>query len=296
MRLAFITDIHLDHMKGKSARFFLQRLADEKPDAIVSCGDMSEAPDLKIHLGWFAQIIPMVPFYFVLGNHDFYRGSIGGVRAALVGNESYLSYRRDPVALTDNVFLVGHDGWYDGGYGDWNKSRIVMTDYHAIAEFQYQQPEKTLALIQNLAAMAAVKITEASKAAIEHGAKRVIIATHVPPFAICSRGPNRLQSDSDWLPVMSSKRIGDSILGIAADHPSVRFTVLCGHTHTPWIERINANVECIVGNADSTGMSGYGNPTWTMVSHDHNDATSCGGSFDSISAVVSAVGSDDRVP
>jgi predicted MPP superfamily phosphohydrolase len=80
MKIAFCTDIHLDHLKETKARDFIRAIVAAKPDAVISTGDMSGATELNVHLGWFREILDGIPLYFVLGNHDFYRGSIAGVR------------------------------------------------------------------------------------------------------------------------------------------------------------------------------------------------------------------------
>ena len=47
-------------------------------DAFAITGDIGEAHDVTDHLRAVAELGPV---YFVLGNHDFYRGTIAGVRA-----------------------------------------------------------------------------------------------------------------------------------------------------------------------------------------------------------------------
>ncbi len=63
------------------------------------------------------------PIYFVLGNHDFYRGSIAGMRASieeLHDRGSHLHYlsRTGVIGLTKTTGLIEADGWGDGRYGD----------------------------------------------------------------------------------------------------------------------------------------------------------------------------------
>lgn len=278
MRLAFLTDIHLDHMGAKRPTIqFLHALRyDAKPDVVVITGDIAQADTIREYLIQITRKLDTVPFYFCLGNHDFYGGSIAGVRSMLAGDSRYLTCS-GPVSLTDDTALVGHDGWYDGLYGSFLGSRIRMNDYDLIAEFRHQPMGENKRLIERLAGKAAEKIeidADISATALvgragfvspKQAQKTVIIATHVPPFAIASRGPDRNQSNADWLPVMSSKLMGDAILRVAEKHPEVKFMVLCGHTHTPCVAHITTNVECRVGDADKTGKSGYGHPMWTMI-------------------------------
>ena len=268
MKLAHCTDIHLDHLSESRTREFFRSVLTLEPDAIVSTGDMSIARLLETHLDWMQAETRAVPIYFVLGNHDFYGSSIATIRASIgrrTGRAVYLTTAEHPVSLGDGIAIIGHDGWYDGGYSDWFASRINMTDYNAIAEFRSHSRDEWFALIQHLADEAAQAITTRAREAAKTSAAHVIIATHVPPFATCSRAPTREQSDGDWLPVMSSKRVGDAIRAVAEEFPAVRFTVLCGHTHTPWRERLTVNLECIVGDADTTGTSGYGHPMWSLL-------------------------------
>src|SRR4051794_39722357 len=75
-RLAWLTDIHLNFLRRAEQRAFFASLPDA--DAFAITGDIGEAHDVAAHLRAFAELGPL---YFVLGNHDFYRGSIAGVRA-----------------------------------------------------------------------------------------------------------------------------------------------------------------------------------------------------------------------
>ena len=57
-------------------------------------GDIGESHDVCHYLRKIEEIIEK-PIYFVLGNHDFYRGSIAQVRRMLTGlseDSKYLNY------------------------------------------------------------------------------------------------------------------------------------------------------------------------------------------------------------
>src|SRR4051812_20522338 len=79
-RLAWLTDIHLNFLRQAGLDAFFASLPDA--DAYAITGDFGEAHDVVAHLRAFAG---RVPVYFVLGNHDFYRGSIAGVRRDVRG-------------------------------------------------------------------------------------------------------------------------------------------------------------------------------------------------------------------
>ena len=137
-RLAWATDIHLNFLRAEGVDAFCDALAREAPDAIVLTGDLAEAPDLVAHLETMERRLAR-PIYFVLGNHDFYRGSIRGVRervAALCEGSRHLRWmnREGVVELTPETGLVGHDGWADGRNGDYFGSPLLFTDWVVIEE------------------------------------------------------------------------------------------------------------------------------------------------------------------
>src|SRR5688500_5440486 len=78
-RVAWLTDIHLNFLRPPEREHFLARVADARPDAVLLSGDIGEAHDVVAFLRQIALAWPF-PIYFVLGNHDFYFGSIDDVR------------------------------------------------------------------------------------------------------------------------------------------------------------------------------------------------------------------------
>ena len=78
--LAWITDPHLNFLDQEAVYSFCAALAQEKADAFLITGDIGEAPNVAVYLNILDNHLGR-PIYFVLGNHDFYRGSIAQVRA-----------------------------------------------------------------------------------------------------------------------------------------------------------------------------------------------------------------------
>ena len=77
MKLAWLTDIHLNFLRDPDG--FIGFLAESDADAFLVGGDIGEADDVCLHLNGMDNALGR-PVYFVLGNHDYYRGSIAGVR------------------------------------------------------------------------------------------------------------------------------------------------------------------------------------------------------------------------
>jgi predicted MPP superfamily phosphohydrolase len=76
-RLVWVTDPHLEFLRKESfmRTCFLGELFNEEAAAILITGDVSNASNLESDLATLAQLNK--PVYFVLGNHDYYGGTIG---------------------------------------------------------------------------------------------------------------------------------------------------------------------------------------------------------------------------
>lgn len=274
-RLVWLTDIHFDHLvevvrptkttpgrkllSEDKVKAFCDKVMEASPDSVVITGDISTAEFIEIHLMWLETYLPNVPIYFVLGNHDYYNGSIADVRARLAkydGTKTRTQWLNvsGVVQLTEKTALVGHDGWYDGGYSDWFKSTLMMNEYFLVDEMRHQPPIVLHKIIRELSKEGADQINTFVEKAAQDGYKSVIFATHVPPFRENSRAPDGRLSDIDWLPNMSCKMMGDALLKVAKTHPDTRFTCLSGHTHTYWEKTYRNNLKCYTGRSD------YGTP------------------------------------
>lgn len=269
--IAHLTDIHMNFPSAYRLSLFFEHCRDMVKEYDIDCfvltGDISEAPVVDKHIEMLRDFLER-PCYFVCGNHDFYHGSISDVRKRLTdafntpSNSTciYLS-ATDYVSINQTTAIVGHDGWYDGVYADWHKSKLNMNDYHIIQELAPLYHMQLFAKIQELSKEGADHVSVNAAKAIADGHTNIIIATHVPPFAENSVYNGKI-SDNDWLPHFSSGFMGRAILDLANNNPKVKFTVLCGHSHgeaqhSPKIA--NNNVISFTGKAE------YGAPQISKV-------------------------------
>ena len=231
--LAWLTDIHLNFLSPERLHEFCSELADSEADAFVITGDISEAPTLQFHLDAMAQAVER-PVYFVLGNHDFYKGSVREVRRSLAercASSRWLRYltQTGVVPLTESWALVGHDGWADGRFGDYFGSPVLLNDWLLIEELTWLSQHERLERLQALAAEAADHLkTAVERALLTHD--HVLVATHVPPFREACWYQGQISND-DYLPHFSSKASGDAIREALQPRPEKEALALCGHTH-----------------------------------------------------------------
>jgi predicted MPP superfamily phosphohydrolase len=261
MRLAWATDIHLDHASESVRRKFYKSVK-EQADVLVVTGDIAESRILGSFLTALATLTER-PVYFVLGNHDFYRDSIAGTRRQVgyaVNDTKGLVYlsQSGVVQLTPNTALVGHDSWADGGLGDLDGSEVILNDFLLIDELRCWRDAHTLdkpALRRVLEALGdeAAGYLKSLLASAAEKYPHVIIATHVPPFREAAWYEGRPSGD-DFLPFFTCKAVGDVLLEAAQLHPKCQILVLCGHTHDGGEVQVVENLRVVTGPAE------YGKP------------------------------------
>lgn len=256
-RLVWLTDIHLNFVDSPLVDDLCARIVAESPDAVLITGDIGESDDVEQYMSRIASRVER-PIYFVLGNHDFYHSSIAIVRDSmrrLCSEHEFLRYMTQcaPIELTPTVGLVGHDGWADGRYGDYENSEIFMNDYKLIAELDGPFDLDRRPMLGPLGDEAAAHIRDVLPVALKRY-DHVWLLTHFPPFEGACWYEGRISPD-DWTPHLACKAMGDVILEIMEDHPHRELTVLCGHTHGEGTMRPLDNV--IV----HTGGARYGRPS-----------------------------------
>ncbi len=257
MRLAWLTDPHLNFVDAGTTQRFFESVAG-KADAVAISGDIGESYDVCHYLRRIDEIVQQ-PVYFVLGNHDFYRGSIPQVRrlvAEVAGESQHLRYLTalGVEELTPRTAIVGHDGWSDGRLGDLDRSEVILNDHLLIAELavcwngSYLDKGKLRPILAGLADEAARHFEKALEAAASTYSN-VIAVTHVPPFREAAWYQGKPSSD-DFLPYFASKVVGEVMQKVMKAHPQSNLLVVCGHTHGGGEIKVLDNLRVLTGKAE----------------------------------------------
>ena len=257
MKLAWVTDPHLNFLTLPLIHEFCNKLNSHSADGIIITGDIAEAPTITKFLEIIANIIHK-PIYFVLGNHDFYHSCIDDVRREVIDvSNKYdnLHYMTDSgvVELTQETALLGHEAWYDCRSGSFITSSFVLTDFSLIDEYKYSgRSKEDIFRISNEITQPALQHCGYYLKEALNNYDEVIFITHVPPFVrMCAYRDK--PSETDALPFFSCASLGDLIVSIKDDFPEKTLTILAGHTHYA----ASFHLEKIHGY---TGAAEYGEP------------------------------------
>lgn len=252
MRAAWLTDIHLDFLSRQGCDAFFTTIASHNPDAVFLTGDISVAPSLLAHLQAMSEALHK-PIYFVLGNHDFYHGSIGEVRASVREGchaNPLLKYLPDAgvIPLTASTGLVGHDGWGDSRYGNYATSPVKLNDHVLIKELTGLTPSKLEQQLLRLGDEAARYLRETLPLAFDRY-RQVILLTHVPPFRESCWYQGQV-SNNEWLPFFACQAVGEVLRETMEARPHCQLTVYCGHTHNSGTAHVLPNLTVFTGAAE----------------------------------------------
>jgi 3',5'-cyclic-AMP phosphodiesterase len=254
MKLAWATDLHLDHSSRSRRQELLDALAKTDADALVLTGDTGTASSVVERLSDIAEVFGR-PVYFVLGNHDFYGGSIVDVRsraARLAAGDVKLVYLHQSGVqpLSGETALVGVDGWGDARYGNWSNTNVVLNDFCLIEELVWNQLGRSglAQALRDLGADSAYGLRPILFEALQAFA-HVVVATHVPPFPESAWHEGKA-STPDFAPYFACKATGDLLLEAATGHPHRQITVLCGHSHGGGTIQRRPNLTVITGPAE----------------------------------------------
>lgn len=252
IRIVWSTDLHLDAAGKQQYQLFFDLIATYEPDLVLIGGDICNGSSSILHLRQMAKLINK-PLYFVLGNHDFYYGSIPKIRNMA---QEHSKKHKGSQYLTDNgVFrlsettaLIGHDGWSDGRAGDFLNSTILLNDYFLIDELKKLNYLERLQKLNQLGDESADYFVKTLKIAFEKY-ERVVLLTHVPPFKEACLYEGKL-CDANWAPHFVNTAAGKVLKDLMILYPTKELLILCGHTHSGTDLKILPNLRVIVGQSE----------------------------------------------
>jgi len=259
--MAWITDLHFDFVDESGINQFIETLRSCDPDMVLLGGDIGQADSVRQYLLSMQGQLG-VPIYFVLGNHDFYRGSIGAVRrlaGSLCDERPGLIYLTNSgvIELDSQTALIGHDGWADARVGDYDRSEVMLNDYLLIDELAHFGKQQRRRQLERLGDEAAEHVRHYLCEAFDQFS-HVYLLTHVPPLREACWHEGQL-SDDEWSPHFTCLAVGKAILDVMRARPDQRLTVLCGHTHGEGHADPLENIEIFTGGAE------YGRPSVQRV-------------------------------
>jgi hypothetical protein len=160
--------------------------------------------------------------------------------------------------IKSDTIITGIDGWADTRCGDYYGSKVSISDDNFIHELnairwldmyggaiaRMQLAKQKMKWADRDARNLARKLAK-----IPDYIKRVIIATHVPPFEESCLYEGR-QSGEHYIPFFCSKVLGETISKIAAENPNVMFEVYSGHTHGECSYQKTHNLKVNVAGAE----------------------------------------------
>lgn len=248
-KYVWITDPHFDRLPEAEFVALAEKLKSEGRGAIIS-GDLADG--FVAAAGYLKRL--GVPVWYVLGNHDFYGSSVAATRMdayKLSRAEPFICYlpASAPVLIDETTAMVGVDGWADGQLGN-RETPMRLRDHAEIADYQklLNIRHALFAVARNLGEQCARELGVLLDNVVELR-DRIIVVTHVPPFAQAAWHEGA-QSDDDHLPWFTCKAVGDVLLDRAEKHPTKKFLVLCGHTHSGGYVRVTDNLEVFTESAE----------------------------------------------
>jgi 3',5'-cyclic AMP phosphodiesterase CpdA len=277
-RAAWLTDIHLNFVAKERVADLADGVRRLGIDSVLVGGDIGESPNFAPYLDELAGRIAR-PVYFVLGNHDFYRGSIPAVRdeaRRLSRARRGITWLPDAefVELTADTVLIGHDAWGDGRAADFLKSDVMLNDYWLIEELapgrgDGRGPAESIAFDDAASRQRLLlKLNELGDEAAEHftrvlpkaadRCRHIIVLTHIPPFREACWYEGR-PTDDNWAPHLACVAVGSVLRDFMRQRPDRKMTVLCGHTHGGGGAQILDNLVVLTGTAT------YGEPAVQRV-------------------------------
>jgi len=250
----FFTDTHLNRVSPWTKYRFIKNILNEDPAGMFITGDISNGLMLILDLEILAYFIKC-PIYFVLGNHDYNYSSIDNIHNKIrnlckkYSNLIWLT-ESEIVPLSEEVALIGVEGWYDAKIGNPNLLKFT-TDWLLIEDFRkLHSLSERIEAFRELSNKSCEIIEKKLNQALELDYKTIYILTHFPCWKESTRDEGTLL-EPFWLPYNTNIKLGQTIENIMKDLKRRNVTVLSGHSHCSTYIRVSRNIDCWVGRPNA---------------------------------------------
>ena len=199
------------------------------------------------------------PVYFTLGNHDYFGSSRAAVREVvrtLCIEHADLHYlpQSGLIELSESTALLGVDGWGDARCGAWESSRVRLSDFTLIDDLGVLPRAELTQALRDFGDEEASRARSLLEQALPKY-RRVVFATHVPPFEEACWYEGELPGPNDhWSPYFVCVAVGEVLREYAERFPHHELEVYCGHTHGAGASKITYNLAVTSADAE------YGKP------------------------------------
>jgi hypothetical protein len=187
VRIAVYGDVRGGHAIHRS---LVEAIKGEAPDMVIATGDMvlrgTDEGDWQRFFGVTEDLLPSIPYYPAIGNHDVGRSGDQLRRA-----DQLFALPPGPAARPTGTF------WYSYDVGD---VHLVFLDSNA-----YERPEQVTWLEQDLAAARKRKV------------RSIVVSTHDGPYSRGSHGGNTI-AQRDYVPILARYKIDVILSGHDHDY------------------------------------------------------------------------------
>lgn len=253
-KVLWITDMHLDSCSDKTLNTFFKKI--EPGSTLIITGDISDSRRSLWDLLAISKALMNCEIYFILGNHDFYYGSINSVRGNVKNfvnmqvNLHYIPNMLYPAYLKVDQTewaLIGVDGWADAQAGNFDASPSLLKDYQLIHDFSNMDTVSKRRFLNLLGQEEAYKLKERLNEDVV--GDNILIATHVPPYEEAHLYEGKKASPV-YLPHFVCVATGEVITEYAVNNKKKNIHIICGHTHQKLDIKIMDNITVHVGYAN----------------------------------------------
>jgi hypothetical protein len=244
-RLTWLTDTKINFQSYQKQtgidlkyRQLIQYSVRTRPEAVLLQADSAQVPGLAACAPRLKRDLHGSPIYFVVGNPGCHHRSIADVQTAITEQCAgqlgihYLGADQEPIALSDSVALIGHDGWADSRYDGRSPEQAIAACTSAGMSFD-EHPLLLRRRLDALADEAVDRLLPLLWKAASHFRKVVLLTGVAPWLQLCNfAGPF---CQYPYAPLHSSATAGFAITQIMRQKPNCKLLVLCarpGHLAT----------------------------------------------------------------